>query len=433
MASIALSPPKRIKATSQLVHIWPAVLLFYSFLIPPEVAVYFGSLRMGAYRLALLIVLPYILYSFVKLRIRLHWLDFVLVIVAIWMPAALSYHHDAAFGIEAGGRQSYDMVIAYFLGRTCIDSFDKLRSLMLYILPGLLVAGALLFLESITAQLLVRPLFQQLFGSSGEVGSELKTLSRLGLIRAYSVFIHPIHAGIFLSSFIAFYFLLFKTKQWRILGVIVGSLGFFSLSSAGILGIGFQLVFISYDWLQKQIRDLSWGLAMGVLGTLLFLVHIFSQNGIISVIYNYLTLNPATGRFRTLIWQYAGDVALQNPWLGIGQNDYPRPTWVSTPSIDAHYLFMAVRYGIPSALFYFLIAFSIIVILGSRMASSRTNRSRNGFLALAICISVTVILMFTVTFWGAMLSWFNFILGAALAITTLSKNLSDGQAKSRKL
>jgi O-antigen ligase len=429
MASIALSPPKRVKATSQLVNIWPAVLLFYSFLIPPEVAVYFGSLRMGAYRLALLIVLPYIIYSFVKLRIRLHWLDFLLIVVAIWMPAALSYHHDVTFGLEAGGRQSYDMVIAYFLGRTCIDSFDKLRSLMLYILPGLFVVGALLFLESIAGQLLVRPFFQQLFGTSGEVGSELRSGSRLGLLRAYSVFIHPIHAGIFLSSFIVFYFLLFKIKQWRISGALVGILGFFSLSSAGILGIGFQLIFISYDWLQKQIRDLSWGLAMGAVGVFFFLIHLFSQNGIVTVIYNYLTLNPATGRFRTLIWQYAGDVALQNPWLGIGQNDYARPSWMGTPSIDAHYLFMAVRYGMPSALLYLLIAISIIMILGSRMASSRTNRSRDGFLALAICISVTLILMFTVTFWGAMLSWFNFLLGAALALTTWPQNLSDGNRK----
>lgn len=420
-------------AVNRVLQVLPASILFYSFLIPPEVAFFIGPLRMGSYRIALLICIPYIIYAIIYKKMRFHWLDVVLVTVIIWIPASLSIHYDLATGLEAGGRQSYDMLLAYFLGRCCINSFENLKALMLYILPGLIVAALLLFFESVIGRPFVRQIFQQIFGGAGEVGSELKILFRIGFFRAYSVFSHPIHAGIFLSSFISFYYLLFKNPQWRISGLFVGFFAFFSLSSAGLLGIAMQVALLGYDWLQQKVRDLSWGLIISVMAVMAFLVHVFSQNGIFAVIYSNLTLNPSTGRFRTLIWQYAGDVALKYPWLGIGHEEYERPYWMGTGSIDAHYLFMAVRYGMPSAVLYFFLAVAIIFILSRRVASSATSAARDGFLAMAICLSVTVILMFTVTFWGTMLSWINFMLGAALGLATFRNNLSYGLVKSRSL
>ncbi|WP_438727176.1 O-antigen ligase family protein [Parasphingorhabdus sp. DH2-15] len=423
--------PAPTPMATRIVQVLPALLLFYSFLVPPEVAVYLGSLRMGAYRLALLILVPYIVVAVFKQKIRFHFLDLLLVITALWLPASLTIHYDLATGLEAGGRQTYDMILAYFVARACIDSFDKLRNLLIFLLPGLMLVGGLLFLESVIGRPFVRQIFQQIFGNSGEVGSELRILFRLGFFRAYSVFTHPIHAGIFLSSFLAFYFYMFRNVQWRYSGVVTSFLAFFTLSSAGLLALAMQCGFLFYDWLQKRVRDLSWGLALAALGVTLFLAHMFSQNGLIAVVYSYLTLNPATGRFRTLIWQYAGDVALQNPWLGIGHEEYARPDWMGTGSIDAHYLFMALTYGMPSAILYFSLAIAIIYLLCRRAAASHTTLARNGYMAMTTCLTVTLILMFTVTFWGAILSWFNFMLGAALALVTWRKNLDDGRIVER--
>ena len=156
-----------------------------------------------------------------------------------------------------------------------------------------------------------------------------------------------------------------------------------------------------------------------------------SQNGVVSIIYRYLTLNPATGYFRTLIWQYAGAEAWRHPWFGIGYEEYLRPSWMVAGSIDAHYLAMATRYGLLSASIYFLIAVIIIVTLSRRASDAMTTASRQGYLALAICLTVIVILLFTVTFWGAMLSWFNLLLGLSASIAAWPKNRHYGMIENR--
>jgi O-antigen ligase len=181
-----------------------------------------------------------------------------------------------------------------------------------------------------------------------------------------------------------------------------------------------------YDSLQKRVKDLSWSILIVFLLIFMTLVHFFSQSGIVSVIYRYLTFNVQTGYYRTLIWEYASAEALRHPWFGIGYEEYTRPAWMGGASIDAHYLFMATSYGFVPALLYFCISIIIIFILGRCASKSITHISRSTFLGLAASLTVIVILLFTVTFWGSMLAWLNFTLGFAVALTTLSSNLSDG-------
>lgn len=410
----------------RFLSVWPAVILIVCFLFPPELAINAGPLRLGFYRIALLALSPVIFAAFLRGNLKLHSLDFLMIIVVCWLPLSFAMNYNWAVGLESGGAQAFDMILGYFLGRATIRSLSDLRNFLICILPAILLVGLLMAAESLSGELFVREFSQSVFGGTGEVGSRIDKDYRQGLLRAYSVFTHPIHGGLFLSSFIALYYMNFKLNMWRYSGVFIGLLGFFSLSSAAVIGIISNIIILFYDWFQKRVRDLGWPVSIGGLIVILAAIHFFSQSGVISVIYRYLTFNSGTGYYRTLIWQYAGADAWRHPWFGLGYEEYSRPLWMGSASIDAHYLFMATSYGLVPALLYFLMALFVILILSHRVVSAKTTVSRNAFFGMVCCYTVIVTLLFTVTFWGAMLSWFNFTTGFMLTICTISSNLSEG-------
>lgn len=421
MASAALTyddfSEKPAARSLNLQRIWPALLLLYVTLIPPEVAFFAGSFRLGAYRLVLFLLLPWVFIQLARGRVKFGLVDIVMFVVALWLPLSFAQNYDIATGIEAGGSQTADMILSYLIGRVTIRSFQDFRSLLIALLPGLLVAGSLIFLESIGGRLFVREGFQAIFGGAGEVGGELKYEYRGGFLRAYGPFSHPIHAGMYLTAYVTLFFMLFRNKILRIVGLVPGFFSIFSLSSAGLLGLVMNIILISYDWLQKQVKELTWKLALIFLTIGLFLVQVFSQGGLISVIYRYLTFNPRTGWFRTQIWYYASDDVWANPWFGIGYEDYSRPSWFGgTTSIDAHYLSMAVKYGLAPSLLYLFVALAIIILLCARAHRSATTAQRNSFVGMAICLTTLVTVLFTVAIWGAVLAWFNCLLGILVSM-----------------
>lgn len=433
MASIAAPTQySQPKGSARFMSVWPAVVLLVCFLFPPEVAFYAGPLRMGVYRLALIALSPLIVFAALNGRFKIHPLDFIIFVVACWLPISFAMNYDWSVGLEAGGSQSLDLVLSYFLGRIAIRTLQDLRNFLICIFPALAFVGLLLAAESLSGKLFVRQTAQSIFGGTGNIGNLLRVEFREGFLRAYSVFTHPIHAGIFLSSFIPLYFLQFKSLQWRNSGAFIGVLGFFSLSSAALLGILANIFILVYDWAQQRVRDLSWGIFLITVFIGVFTVQLFSQNGVVPVIYRYLTFNAQTGYYRTLIWEYAGAEALRHPWFGIGYEEYTRPAWMGSGSIDAHYLFMATSYGFFPAFLYFLVAVFLVISLGRCASKSKTSVSRQTFLSLASGLSVIIILLFTVTLWGAMLAWFNFTLGYCVALLTVSANLSSGIAISKK-
>lgn len=433
MASIAAPTQYSQPAGSaRFMSVWPAVVLLVCFLFPPEVAFYAGPLRMGVYRLALIALSPLIVFAALNGRFKIHPLDFIIFVVACWLPISFAMNYDWSVGLEAGGSQSLDLLLSYFLGRIAIRTLQDLRNFLICIFPAIAFVGLLLAAESLSGSLFVRQTAQSIFGGTGNTGNLLRVEYRQGFLRAYSVFTHPIHAGIFLSSFIPLYFLQFKSLQWRNSGVFIGFLGFFSLSSAALLGILANVFILVYDWVQRRVRDLSWGIFLIAVVIGVFTIQLFSQSGVVPIIYRYLTFNAQTGYYRTLIWQFAGAEALRHPWFGIGYEEYTRPAWMGSGSIDAHYLFMATSYGFFPALLYFLVAFFLVIGLGRFASKSKTTISRQTFIGLASSLSVIIILLFTVTLWGAMLSWFNFTLGYCVALLTVSANLSSGTAISKQ-
>jgi hypothetical protein len=119
-------------------------------------------------------------------------------------------------------------------------------------------------------------------------------------------------------------------------------------------------------------------------------------------IFNHLTFDAGTGYYRLLIWQFAGDAALQSPLFGIGFADWVREDWMGA-SIDSYWLVLAVHYGIPCSLLTGLgLIGSCTLPVRQTPANARQIGRREVKLAesLGIVIFLTVFLGFTVDFWG---------------------------------
>ncbi|MFV0643254.1 MAG: O-antigen ligase family protein [Sphingomonadaceae bacterium] len=410
----------------------PATILIYALLLPPELHIFIGPLRIGAYRLALIGLSPIIIMALLNGKSRLGMPDFLLMAVAFWMPLSFTINYTLPIGLEAGGSQSLDMLLAWLIGRTTIHKPDDLRRVLRQSMPGFVLATGFLLIESVTHHLYVRQTLQNLLGGAGETGSELRMEYRAGLLRAYSVFIHPIHAGIISASLLPLFALLFRDLKARLAGIAMSVCGLFSLSSAAVVGMIFYLALFACEFIQRRTYRPVWPIVLAGGATILLMIQMISGNGVIPLIYRYLTFNPATGHFRMLIWEYAGAEALRNPWFGIGYEQYTRPIWMRANSVDAHYLSMAVKYGLVPSLLYLLLAISIVVLLALRVGAARTLSMRNAYFALTCSIAVTLVLMFTVTFWGATLAWFNLLLGFSLSIALYHPRRQSRHSAARK-
>lgn len=406
---------------------WPLIIFFYSILLPPEVFFEIAGLRFYAFRIVEFVLAPYIIIQVIQSKIRFTFADILNLFGALWIVISYSVIHDVAFALESGAVLAADILIAYFLARCFIRNITDLRVFLYAIIPGIAFSALFLMVESISHQLILRPFFGS--GAGGDFA--LRNEIRFGLLRAYGPFYHPIMAGMFLISLLPLYMLGMKRGSIRN-GGILSSLGaLFSMSSSAMLGIILIFGLFFYDKLQKFVVNLSWKLFCFVTIAILILLHVSSENGIIAVLNRYLLLNPATGYYRTLIWEYAGAEALRHPIFGIGRNDWLRPVWISNGTIDAHFLLMAVRHGLPAALATFSVYIIAIVSLSNQIGTSRNSEYRNACLGLVVSLITVLILQFTVAAVLASQAILMIILGASISIM-VDKKQTTGKRKAKR-
>jgi len=91
-----------------------------------------------------------------------------------------------------------------------------------------------------------------------------------------------------------------------------------------------------------------------------------SNRGPVKLFISSITLNPATGYYRLLIWENGIDDIFRNPIFGMKPEEWTRLSWM-VDSIDNHWLLVAMHGGIPA--FLFLVAF--VFFTGNRVLNMR--------------------------------------------------------------
>lgn len=406
---------------SNLIRVLPAALLVYAALLPFELRLTIADQTLYPPRIMAIIVLPWLCLRLPKARGQFVVWDWLLALSALWMIVAFMMNYGPLSGAVRGGILAFDIAVPYLAARIAINDSNDLRRLLVLIAPGLLLAGLSMVAEVIAARSLVKPFFASLFGplplyQGGDavgIASSASFERRLGILRAAGPFSHPILAGVFLASFLPLY-LYSSLRHWPIFGGIGASiLAVFSASSAPILLLLINATLLAVDWLQRFVTFVSWKVILPTLGVFVLLLHLGSQNGLINVIIR-LTLNPQTGYFRQLIWQYGTLSVDKHPFFGIGYEGFERPSWMPE-SVDNHWLLLAIRFGALPAFTIGFIAIAVVCILclNSNRGSEIERRLR---VSLAASLFSLCLMGFSVAFFGGMQTWFYMLIAIAVSI-----------------
>jgi O-Antigen ligase len=337
----------------QFLRLLPILLVFYSFLLlPPEVEVTIFDVNLPSYRIALLAVSALALWNLLQRGVGpLQFMDLTIMVVGFWTLVSFTVNYGFGVGMVRGIGILIDTILAYFAARTCIRSLDDLRYFLILVLPALIFAGSFLVLESAAGRIMLRPAFASVFGSQdayagGEASGSLALTPeyRIGLMRAFGPFPHPILAGIVMIGFLPLYYFS-GLRSWPLIGGVGVTLtGFFSLSSAAFLALLLSLGVIVIYHVKAYMPKISWWTISGLLALLLISLQMASKSGIIPIIAR-LTLNPHSAMYRMLIWEHGATSVAKHPWFGIGYRQWDRPAFMGE-SVDAHFLLLAMRHGL---------------------------------------------------------------------------------------
>lgn len=403
------------------VALWPMVVVLYATLLPREVRVEMAGLQFFADRIGLILVLPYVVKKIIDGAIRFVLPDILMLFTGLWMIVAMSVTYGIGDGLVRGGSLALDGTVGYYLARISFRSLNDVRRILILFAPGVLAVGLLIATESITHTPIVKPIAEGIFGKlpfyvGGDAAGFDNRASevRMGLMRAEGPFSHSILAGLYLASLVGIYSMAGLRGWPRIVGNLAGLLSVFSLSSAAILGLALTYAMVGFDSLQRWFRELSWSLIVGVVVAIIVVLELSSNSGAAGLIGRYLTLNPETAYYRQMIWTFAGASVGAHPLFGIGLAGFSRPVWMVSESIDAHWLLLAVRYGLPAALAQGAAVLLALFAL-SKASQNVTLSEQRMYRGIAFSLATLAIMMFTVTLWGGALGLFNLLLGGCVA------------------
>ncbi|MFN8739334.1 MAG: O-antigen ligase family protein [Pirellula sp.] len=382
----------------------PVIVFFISILAPSEFFFKLGTLSLPLYRVFLILFLPIATYRILNRKVKQSiFSDTCMLLSSIWVFISLSNTMGFANAVEPSGVWFVESFGAYIFARAFIRNRTEyiaafsVLALVISILGFVGIFGSIWHFDPVDA--FIRP------------AMGLPTIeygNRLGMQRVSLMFFHPIHWGVFASS--AFSFVVLSTtssiKKLPLgIGIFLGC--FSSLSSGALASISLQTILLVWNhlfWFSKN----KWKLFLAALLVLYVGIDMLSNRDPFSVAFTYLTFSSHTAYWRSIIFEYGVAEVYRNPLLGIGFNEWIRPSYMKSGSMDNFWLVIAVRHGIPAFIFFGSV-FIYTCIKGFSMSSTPANDSLMTSFVFALC--ATGVAGCAVHFWLALLVFFCFQLG----------------------
>jgi hypothetical protein len=388
---------------------WPILLVIASFLAPSELSLYLGGLRLPPHRVALLLLVPIAISRMISRRdVRLRAFDWVFVVYNVWTLGVFMHHADHE-GMVFGGSLALESLGGYLVARAWIRDLDQFLAAFKLLMLAVLAAGLVALPEMLFGQHITHDLLQGVTGYTHPRAIE----NRLGLTRAYGTFDHPIHLGTFSASLMALAWCSVATPATRNARIaIIAMSTLTALSSAPMLCVGLQVAFLLWDRITRGTRNRI-GMTLSLLAGLYIIATLISTRSPIMFIATGMTLDSWTGYYRTVIWEWGMVNIWNNPWTGIGLGEWERPWWMISASVDAFWLLIAMRGGIPAFLLLILaiaLYARAVVKHGSRHPDRRVRRIALGWMMSLIALSLAAC---TVHYWNVLYAYFFFFLGLA--------------------
>lgn len=398
---------------------WMPVLIFASILMTPEARIDLGGFLLYPYRLALIASIPILLIRVAREPLRFGVGDFLVLGSSAMMFISTTLHYTLDVALKTGGSATLDAMLAYLTGRIFFRSQLDVRRFIYRISPLVLAVAIIMAMESVSHRYLMRPFVGAITGASPAAALNRMYEIRMGLLRATGPFMHPIAAGLFFGSLAPVFFTA-DLPKWRWMGLIACLGGVFGWSSAGIAAIVAGAGLGMFDSIQRRFR-IGWAPLIWIIFASSILIQIFSQSGLIKFVIRYAALNPQTGYFRLLIWEYGWASVATSPWIGIGYfSSYTRPAWMRSDSVDNYWLLQSLRYGVPCMALMLLGMVWIIVSLARSRQGVELGSLKGRRVAIGLCValSTTIVSLLTSAPWGADMVWL-------IALTGMAAGLAD--------
>jgi O-Antigen ligase len=407
----------------------PVTLVIASFLCPTELSLFVGGLRLPPHRIVLLILFPLALYRLLASRkTRLQGFDLAFFAFNIWTLAIFTHHLGGADGLVYGGSLALESLGAYLVARAYVRDRSMLVESLKVMLLAVCTAALIALPETLLAQNFAHDILRQLTGYEHPVAVQ----HRLGLTRAYSTFDHPIHYGTFCAGLLT---LLVYAERRRMRrhgrAALLTGATFLGVSSAPMLCLALQFAMMAWDWLTRGLRSRTL-ITCTLIAGLFIGISLVSSRGPFGLVATGLTLDSWTGYYRLQIWIHGLENVWANPWTGIGLADWQRPWWMVSDTVDAFWLVIAMREGIPG---FLLLALAIAMLASAvvsrsvRSASIDTRYIMRGWMIslIALCLVGA-----TVHYWNVLYAYFFFFLGLGGLLADPPQSSSDRIARKAK-
>lgn len=408
----------------------PVILVIASFLCPTELSLYLEGLRLPPHRIALILLFPFALFRLLTSRsIRIATYDVLFLLFAAWTVGVFTYHTDGGReGLVYGGSLALESLGGYLVARAFVRDARQFEASLKIVIVAIALAALIALPETLLGQIFTHDLLRSLTGYHHPTGVE----TRLGLTRAYGTFDHPIHYGTFCAALLALmWFAERRIARRKGRAAFVSFATFLGISSAPMLCLGLQGGMLVWDRATRHIAARGW-ITVAVLAGLYLGASMVATRSPIAFVATGMTLDPWTGFYRLQIWEHGLENVWANPWAGIGLGDWVRPWWMVSSTVDAFWLVIAMREGIPA----FLIVATAIVLLargvlkGRRLHADRhVRRIGLGWMMSLIALAL---IGCTVHYWNVLHAYYFFFLGLGgwIADPTRAARLAAGVGQS---
>jgi hypothetical protein len=403
--------PRRGGASSVKVPL-VLVLIALTMFLPEEASFYFGGFRMTMYRLLLLLIMPAILFRFVRLMVsgnyRFVWSDVLVPVTGLWMFVGPAEIDGFDRTIVYSGATAMEFCIPYMATRVFLTERGQAVALVRILCIVIATIGVLAIFDELSRRFVLREFVGSLTGYHKKFN--YPDLVRGSFFRAASSLEHPIALGN-----VCLYGLLMATtmrgalQKFMLAGSAVGLA--LSVSSAPISGFIVGLGSLLYNKLMRNV-PFRWGLLYASLGGVIFLIFNVHPSPW-GFIFNHLTFDPSTGYYRLMQWEFLGPLVMDSPIFGIGLFSGWEKESGLAPTVDSSWLGTAMSFGIPAAILVFLCYISpcsVSMDIGNKWLNLTKQERRLGSV-LSLIMGLIIYIGVTVFYWGTVFILIMFLAG----------------------
>lgn len=367
-----------------------AWLCLIGLIIPAwEAAFFVGGVKFTVGRLGVVVLLAPAIHALFQPNRKFILADGLMVAMACWMLAAgaaapNSLSSSAAEAIELAG--GYFVARAFFYGLGAVKAFvDVLKIVTL----ASVILGAV---DRLANRNIAHQIFAAMSGTP-----PVNYMIRDGIMRVSSTLDHPILFGSFCCIAATILLQCEPTRRGKVIYVGAALFGLYlARSSSSILGLAVVLFGYSYNLVMKRISR-RWLLLWLALGPLI-VAFFASANSPLGWIFSHLTLDPASGWFRLIIWDRVLSKLPDSPYFGFGfveLGDYILDT-----TVDSVWLVIALRFGVPAVALLLLLNGAVALPTGFRPHDALGARKADFALAFSMSLVVYVLIGLTVHYWN---------------------------------